>query len=78
MLCDCLAWVQDSDFLYLTGIDQQAVAVIEASSPMRDSSFTLYLPDTDAQVQLCFLCHAILDLAPDHIQGGGHMHESDV
>ena len=49
-MCDSLAWMQDSDFLYLTGIDQQAVAVIEASSPMRDSSFTLYLPDTDAQV----------------------------
>lgn len=46
----CLA--QDSDFLYLTGIDQQAVAVIEASSPMREANFTLYLPGSDSQVCL--------------------------
>ena len=51
-----MTWAQDSDFLYLMGIDQQAVAVIEASSPMRESSFTLYLPDSDAQVQPCLLC----------------------
>ena len=47
-------WLQDSDFLYLTGIDQQAVAVVEASSPMRDANFTLYVPDSDPQV--CLRC----------------------
>jgi len=50
VLNNCYVVMQDSDFLYLTGIDQQAVAVIEASSPMRESSFTLYIPDTDSQV----------------------------
>ncbi len=59
-LCDNVEWAQDSDFLYLTGIDQQAVAVIEASSPMRESSFTLYLPDSDAQVQLLSLSYDYL------------------
>jgi cellobiose-specific phosphotransferase system component IIC len=49
----CLA--QDSDFLYLTGIDQQAVAVIEASSPLREANFTLYLPGSDSQVCLPLL-----------------------
>ena len=48
----CFCWLQDSDFLYLTGIDQQAVAVVEASSPMREANFTLYIPDTDPQVHL--------------------------
>lgn len=56
--------VQDSDFLYLTGIDQQAVAVIEASSPIRDSTFTLYLADTDSQVQPCF--HALHHAQSEH------------
>lgn len=60
MLHESLIAVQDSDFLYLTGIDQQAVALIEASSPMRDSSFTLYLPDVDMQVQLHHLCDTLV------------------
>ena len=51
----CLCWLQDSDFLYLTGVDQQAVALIEASSPMRDANFTLYVPDTDPQVSPALL-----------------------
>lgn len=41
---------QDADFLYLTGINQQAVAVIEASSPMRDGNFTLFIQDANQQV----------------------------
>lgn len=43
--------LQDADFLYLTGINQQAVAVIEASSPMRDGNFTLFIQDSNPQVR---------------------------
>ncbi|KAK9908284.1 hypothetical protein WJX75_005446 [Coccomyxa subellipsoidea] len=42
---------QDADFLYLTGINQQAVAVIEASSPMRDGNFTLFIQDSNPQAE---------------------------
>ena len=50
MLMD-VCCVQDADFLYLTGINQQAVAVIEASSPMRDGNFTLFIQDSNPQVR---------------------------
>jgi hypothetical protein len=53
--------VQDADFLYLTGINQQAVAVIEASSPMRDGNFTLFIQDSNPQVRCAsFLGSTIL------------------
>ena len=42
--------LQDSDFLYLTGINQQAIAVIHNSLPQCQSTFTLYLPNSTAQV----------------------------
>ena len=47
---DSCACVQDSDFLYLTGISQQGVAVIEAASPLRAAAYTLFVPDNDAHV----------------------------
>jgi hypothetical protein len=53
MRVDGVHFVQDADFLYLTGINQQAVAVIEASSPMREANYTLFIPDSNPQVH----CH---------------------
>ena len=48
---DIDAPVQDSDFLYLTGINQQAVAVLEAASSRTGGHhLTLFIPDATPQV----------------------------
>ena len=44
------ALVQDSDFLFLTGISQQAVAVLEASGSGASGRLTLFIPDSTPQV----------------------------
>ena len=54
----CIFWskpdgddlVQDSDFLYLTGISQQAVAVLESSSSRAGGRLTLFISDATPQV----------------------------
>ena len=42
--------LQDPDFLYLTGLLQQGVAIVESLSGPSQGKFTLFLPQPTAQV----------------------------
>ena len=40
---------QDADFLYLTGVSQQAVATISAPSPCGPARYTLFVPNASLE-----------------------------
>ena len=46
----CRPSAQDPDFWYMTGIAQQAIAVVEAPRHGRPMKYTLFVPKSDPQV----------------------------